>query len=163
MLTSSVDTYLNDIRFGRCQHWVSTLGVNTYLKEGAGWVTLTTAIITILTITKGRSCWPSQAPTRQSLTSATSFSLLLRSGAPAHSPGFWSCLGHHYHQERGWGGVHPVTASGNMACHSFCIFRWLPCCQPTSWQAGAASNNDEDEDEGGDEDWIGFLKILMIS
>jgi len=23
-----------------CQHWVSTLGVNTYLKEGAGWVTL---------------------------------------------------------------------------------------------------------------------------
>ena len=27
---------------GRCQHWVSTLGVNTYLKEGAGWVTLKT-------------------------------------------------------------------------------------------------------------------------
>ena len=66
MLTPSVDTYLNDIRFGRCQHWVSTptkgdtalegvdtyqsgyhlgrcqhwvstMGVDTHLKEGLGW------------------------------------------------------------------------------------------------------------------------------
>ena len=35
-----VDTYQSGYHLGRCQHWVSTLGVNTYLKEGAGWVTL---------------------------------------------------------------------------------------------------------------------------
>ena len=42
MLTPSVDTYQSGYHLGRCQHWVSTLGVNTYLKEGAGWVTLVT-------------------------------------------------------------------------------------------------------------------------
>ena len=40
MLTPSVDTYQSGYHLGGCQHWESTLGVNTYLKEGAGWVTL---------------------------------------------------------------------------------------------------------------------------
>ena len=37
MLIPSVDTYQSGYHLGRCQHWVSTLGVDTHLKEGLGW------------------------------------------------------------------------------------------------------------------------------
>ena len=37
MWTPSVDTYQSGYHLGRCQHWVSTLGVDTHLKEGLGW------------------------------------------------------------------------------------------------------------------------------